>query len=268
MGKENLGQKRDLPDGNDKDIKKAVLSSDSESSHLPPKKISIRPRGIDAETELDAEPVEERPRLRHTGTLKTPEHQAGKKRRRRRGSEEEKPGEFPNHLPGAKRQIARRRRFLLVIALLVLVFAAANYYTGKFFYASGLSEGIQRGLDARNAVKEAVTATRSNDKVFAALLNLRSSKPDRQTTEMLTLLVLQSLRETPAESLPSFLRQGHNTIEDFAAAYVAMRLKDFSKASAILRETEPTLPPDLFKYLMNDPSMREFATEPRVMGFY
>jgi hypothetical protein len=85
---------------------------------------------------------------------------------------------------------------------------------------------------------------------------------------MLTLLSLQVLSDTLDESLPSYLAQGHTTAEDFCAAYVAMRLGDFGKAAAILRATEASMPADLFNYLMNDPVMRRFAREPRVMGFY
>ena len=158
---------------------------------------------------------------------------------------------------------------ILAIVALLAIFAASNILVGRFFYGSGVSEGIQRAIDARTPAKDdEPLAVATTNKAFAALLNLRGSKPDRASTEMMTILCLQALSETLDEYLPSYLSQGHTTTEDFCAAYVAMRLGDFGKAAAILRATEPTIAPDFFNYLMNDPVMRQFAKEPRVMGFY
>ena len=159
-------------------------------------------------------------------------------------------------------------KILATVAVLA-IFAASNILVGRFFYGSGVSEGIHRAIDARTPAKDdEPLAVATTNKAFAALLNLRGSKPDRASTEMMTILCLQALSETMDEYLPSYLSQGHTTPEDFCAAYVAMRLGDFGKAVAILRATEPTIPPDFFNYLMNDPVMRRFAKEPRVMGFY
>jgi len=158
---------------------------------------------------------------------------------------------------------------ILAAVAVVAIFAGSNILVGRFFYGSGVSEGIQRAIDARTPLKEdEPLAVATTNKAFAAMLNLRSSEPDRASTEMITLLCLQALSETMDEFLPSYLSQVHTTPEDFCAAYVAMRLGDFGKAAAILRATEPTIPSDLFNYLMNDPIMRRFAKEPRVMGFY
>lgn len=158
---------------------------------------------------------------------------------------------------------------IMAVGGVLAVLLISTFMVGRFFYQAGLSEGILRAVDARtpsNESEEASTAT--TNKAFAALLNLRGSKPDRASIEMLTLLALQALSETQDELLPAYLAQGHTTPEDFCAAYVAMRLGDFGKAAAILRATEPTIPADLFDYLMNDAVMRRFAKEPRVMGFY
>jgi hypothetical protein len=238
-----------------------VSQPDSPKSILP-KKINIRPRGFDG-GEFEAEPSEGLPRIRPTGHVPTGEHHSGEKRRRRRTS-----SDSPHHLSEAKEQTGRSPLLVATFIGLGVLFAAGAYFGGTFFYESGLSEGMRRGLDAGTLEREEIPADGATDKVFAALLNLRSSSPDRPTTEMLTFLVLRALRDTPDANLPSFLKQGHTTIEDFAAAYVAMRLGDFGKAAGILRATEPGLPPDLFSYLMNDPTMRSFAKEPRVMGFY
>ena len=221
---------------------------------------NIRPRRIDAEYVLETT-ENSTPQLRRTGQSPQVELSSGGTRRRRR-----------SHQDSSKRTEGRSRslNFKILISIGALaVFAASNILVGRFFYGSGVSEGIQRGIDARTPAKDeepaSVTAT---NKAFAALLNLRGSKPDRASTEIITLLCLQALSETPDEYLPAYLSQGHTTPEDFCAAYVAMRLGDFGKAAAILRATEPTIPSDLFNYLMNDPVMRRFAKEPRVMGFY
>jgi hypothetical protein len=221
---------------------------------------NIRPRHIDAEHALETT-ENSTPQLRRTGQSPQVELSSGGTRRRRR-----------SHQDSSKRTEGRSRslNFKILISIGVLVvFAGSNILVGRFFYGSGVSEGIQRGIDARTPAKDeepaSVTAT---NKAFAALLNLRGSKPDRASTEIITLLCLQALSETPDEYLPAYLSQGHTTPEDFCAAYVAMRLGDFGKAAAILRATEPTIAPDFFNYLMNDPVMRQFAKEPRVMGFY
>lgn len=202
-----------------------------------------------------------------------------KRRRRPSDSATEQPSDplpEPAADPGAPTQpiqvffedhSKRRRNILLVAGAVAAAFAAASWLVGGFFYESGLSEGMRRGLDA-SSIDSQSAAGENNDPVFSALLNTRPSKLDRPTTELLATLVLDKLRETTKDRLPGYLRPGHSTVEDFAAAYVAMRLGDFGQAAAILRETEPKIPPDLFKYLMNEPAMREFAREPRVMGFY
>jgi hypothetical protein len=221
---------------------------------------SIRPRRMHADH--PSETTENlTPQLRRTGQAPQVELSSGGTRRRRRSHQDSS-----NRIEGKSWSL----NFKILISIGVLtVFAVSNILVGSFFYGSGVSEGIQRGIDARTPAKDeepaSVTAT---NKAFAALLNLRGSKPDRASTEMITLLCLQALSETPDEYLPAYLSQGHTTPEDFCAAYVAMRLGDFGKAAAILRTTEPTIPSDFFNYLMNDPVMRRFAKEPRVMGFY
>ena len=221
---------------------------------------NIRPRHIDAEHALETT-ENSTPQLRRTGQSPQVELSSGGTRRRRR-----------SHQDSSKRIEGKSwsLNFKILISIGVLaVFAVSNILVGRFFYGSGVSEGIQRAIDARTPVKdEEPTSVTATNKAFAALLNLRGSKPDRASAEMITLLCLQALSETPDEYLPAYLSQGHTTPEDFCAAYVAMRLGDFGKAAAILRTTEPTIPSDFFNYLMNDPVMRRFAKEPRVMGFY
>jgi hypothetical protein len=154
-------------------------------------------------------------------------------------------------------------------AAVVVLLVATNWYSSRFFYSSGLNAGMQRGLEARTEARLASGSDgAAGGRVFAALVTLREADPGQAEAELIATLVLRELRRLPEDQLPDTLRPGHNAAEDFAAAYVAMRLGDFGKATAILRETEPGMPPEMFEYLMNDPAMREFAREPRVMGFY
>lgn len=221
---------------------------------------NIRPRHIDAEP--PAETAENStPYLRRSGQAPQVELTPDGTRRRRRSRQDS-----PKRAEG--KSLSLNFKILFASGILVLLLGS-NILVGRFFYGSGVAEGIQRAIDARTPVKDDEPASvAATHKAFAALLNLRGSQPDRAATEMITLLCLQALDATPDEFLPAYLSQGHTTPEDFCAAYVAMRLGDFGKAAAILRATEPTISPDLFNYLMNDPALRRFAKEPRVMGFY
>lgn len=160
------------------------------------------------------------------------------------------------------------RQILLVSSLVLAGFLVILFFVARFFHDSGVAAGMQRALAADEPLASAEGDALPQARVFSGVLNLRSSNLDRPTVELVTPLVLAALQSTPKESLPDYLRPGHSTVEDFAAAYVAMRLGDFGQAAAILREADKKLPPDLFSYLMNDPALREFAREPRVMGFY
>ena len=248
----SLPERSPLPPRRDKDFNDAADSSQQTQ-------MNIRPRRVDENPDVEAVENSSQ-RLRKTWQSSELEHASNGTRRRRRSRQDSS-----KRMDGLN---SWNFKILAIVAVLA-IFAASNIFVGRFFYGSGVSEGIQRAIDARTPAKDdEPLAVATTNKAFAALLNLRGSKPDRASTEMITLLCLQALSETLDEYLPSYLSQGHTTPEDFCAAYVAMRLGDFGKAAAILRATEPTIPSDFFNYLMNDPVMRRFAKEPRVMGFY
>jgi len=196
------------------------------------------------------------------GPAETASEGSSHSKRRRRRSAQNSSARLPLQKGPWKLQL------LIIVGILALLLVS-NVMVGRLFFYSGLSEGIQRAKEARTPSRNGESLREGiPNKAFAALLNLRDSKPDRPTTEMLTMLSLQVLSDTLDENLPSYFAQGHTTAEDFCAAYIAMRLGDFGKAAAILRATESSIPADLFNYLVNDPVMRRFAHEPRVMGFY
>jgi len=163
---------------------------------------------------------------------------------------------------------ANPRTLATLLGILCILLLAGNFFVGRFFYQSGLSAGMQRALSANQAEWAEDATSLPQAKILSAVLNLRTSPLDRATVDLLTPVVLVALQSTPQESLPDYLRPGLSTVEDFAAAYVAMRRGDFGQAAAILRDPDKKLPPDQFSYLMNDATLREFAREPRVMGFY
>jgi hypothetical protein len=249
----SLPEKSPLPPRRDRDFGDAAVSSQKTQMNIRPRRVDDNPDpGLFENSSQHLRKTGQSPQFEPSsnGTLR--------RRRTRQDSSQRMDG--PN----------RSRNFkILAAAALLAIFAGSNTLVGRFFYRSGVSEGIQRAIDARTPLKEDESfALVTANKAFAALLNIRGSKPDRASTEIITLLCLQALSETMDEYLPLYLSQGYTTSEDFCAAYVAMRLGDFGKAAAILRATEPTIPSDLFNYLMNDPVMRRFAKEPRVMGFY
>ncbi len=108
------------------------------------------------------EAAEKLPRLKQSGTPTLPVHKDGeklKKRRRRRDKGPlEIPREFEKYVPGSKRREARLRVFWISSAIALLILAISHYGTAKFFYASGLSEGIRRGLEAAAAVENTKSA--------------------------------------------------------------------------------------------------------------
>lgn len=56
--------------------------------------------------------------------------------------------------------------------------------------------------------------------------------------------------------------------KDFPIAYSEMKRGNFQNAAAILRFTRDLTDPDLFAYLVNDPSLRKFAFRPELAEFY
>lgn len=56
--------------------------------------------------------------------------------------------------------------------------------------------------------------------------------------------------------------------KDLPAAYAEMKRGNFDSAAAILRYCRSLTDPDLFDYLVNDPSLRKFASRPEFKEFY
>jgi hypothetical protein len=96
------------------------------------------------------------PRIRQSGQVPLPPSGDGlkRKRKRRRSKDGNSISVTTNELPGSRRRRERRRKFLILISAVFLAFAASNYATARFFYRSGVSEGMRKGLEAQAAVVE------------------------------------------------------------------------------------------------------------------
>lgn len=96
------------------------------------------------------------PRIRQSGQVPVTSFGEGlkRKRKRRRSKDGNSISVTTNELPGSRRRRERRRKLLIFISAVVLAFAACNFATARFFYRSGVSEGMRKGLEAQAAVVE------------------------------------------------------------------------------------------------------------------
>jgi len=79
---------------------------------------------------------------------------------------------------------------------------------------------------------------------------------------------LSQLEDTPDDKLPQIADPDRDFASAFSAAYIAMRRRDFDKASGLLEALNRRMPADLFYYLINDPSLRRYAAEPKLQKFF
>jgi hypothetical protein len=231
--------------------------------------LPTRSRTLEGELPPEAERVEEPVDPEGTSSHKSESGSEPKrsKHRRRKSTTPKEPIPVFSGSPTPSGGVSKSN-WLIYLAIGSVLFFSAIFFVARFFYDSGVSAGMQRALASEESHAAGDGVALPQAKIFSAVLNLRTSPLDRPTVDLLTPVVLAALQSTPQEFLPDYLRPGHSTVEDFAAAYVAMRLGDFGQAAAILRDLDKKLPPDQFSYLMNDAALREFAREPRVMGFY
>ncbi|MFM8364935.1 MAG: hypothetical protein ACKOAS_07260 [Verrucomicrobiota bacterium] len=241
--------------------------SDSEENNR--NALPTRSRTLKGELPPEVERVEEPVDPEGASTRKSESDSEPKrsKHRRRKSPPPKEPIAAFSDSPTPSARIAKTN-WTIYLAIGSAVFFSVIFFVARFFYDSGVSAGMQRALASDESNTHGDAETLPQAKIFSAVLNLRSSQLDRPTVDLVTPMVLAALQSTPNEALPDYLRPGHSTVEDFAAAYVAMRLGEFGQAAAILRDADKKLPPDQFSFLMNDPALREFAREPRVMGFY
>lgn len=81
-------------------------------------------------------------------------------------------------------------------------------------------------------------------------------------------LALSQLEDAPDDKLPQIADPDRDSTSAFSAAYIAMRQHDFDKAAGLLDLLNRRMPADLFYYLVNDPALRRYASEPKLQKFF
>ncbi len=108
-----------------------------------------------------------------------------------------------------------------------------------------------------------------NDEALALLKAARSRlNPVDSHTVIDVTIGLTALGETPDATLPDIALGSKDLTSEFSAAYIAMRKGDFDQAAGILKTVRAQTPPDLFDYLINDPTTRRYAQEPKLKEFF
>lgn len=83
-----------------------------------------------------------------------------------------------------------------------------------------------------------------------------------------TTLLLIRLQELPDDQLPDDLDPDKDIGSLMGSAYVALRRGDFTAAAYLLQTAKKRLPTDLYFYLLGDPELRKYATEPQLAPLF
>lgn len=119
---------------------------------------------------------------------------------------------------------------------------------------------------------ELANVLRSLGRADEALPVLKSAKlrllPVDSHAVVDTTLALLTLEKTESPDVPEQIAATGIAERDFPAAYALLKQENFAAAAALLSETEKQISPDLFNFLINDPAMRKFATQPAFAALY
>ncbi len=83
-----------------------------------------------------------------------------------------------------------------------------------------------------------------------------------------TTLLLIQLQELTDDQLPGDLDPDKDISSLMGAAYVALRRGDFTAAADLLQTAKKRLPADLYFYLLGDPELRKYASEPQLTPLF
>jgi hypothetical protein len=83
-----------------------------------------------------------------------------------------------------------------------------------------------------------------------------------------TTLMLIQLQELPDDQLPSDLDPDKDTSSLMGSAYVSLRRGDFTAAAGFLETAKKRLPADLYYYLLGDPELRKYASQPQLTPLF
>lgn len=80
--------------------------------------------------------------------------------------------------------------------------------------------------------------------------------------------MLIRLQDLPDDQLPADLDPDQDTSSLIGAAYVALRRGDFTSAASLLSTAKKRLPQNLYYYLLGDPELRKYATQPQLTPLF
>ncbi|MEI8310976.1 MAG: hypothetical protein WCH98_09490 [Verrucomicrobiota bacterium] len=119
---------------------------------------------------------------------------------------------------------------------------------------------------------ELATLLRYQNRTEEALALLRGARsrlnPVDSHSVVDVTIDLATLQDTPDDQLPQITDPGKNLVSAFSGAYVAMRKGDFDSAADIAKAARKMVSADLFDYLINDPAIRRYASEPKLKEFF
>jgi len=119
---------------------------------------------------------------------------------------------------------------------------------------------------------ELATLLRYQKRSEEALALLRGARsrlnPVDSHTVIDVTIGLATLQDTPDSDLPQIAEPGKDLVSAFSSAYVAMRKGDFDQAAGTVKIARKMASADLFDYLINDPAIRRYVTEPKLQEFF
>ncbi|MCX6971649.1 MAG: tetratricopeptide repeat protein [Verrucomicrobia bacterium] len=119
---------------------------------------------------------------------------------------------------------------------------------------------------------ELATLLRYQKRTDEALALLRAARsrlnPVDSHSVVDVTIELATLQEIPDADLPQIADPGKDLISSFSAAYIAMRKGDFDRAAESVKVARKIASADLFDYLINDPAIRRYASEPKLREFF
>ncbi|MEI6279956.1 MAG: hypothetical protein WCQ16_11345 [Verrucomicrobiae bacterium] len=177
----------------------------------------------------------------------------------------------------ADKSISKRERVADSLALKAVIETQKSGRSAKF--------GDPR-VRAESYLRQAMIADAANPSPYVELATLlRYQKRDKEAMQLLqaarsrlnpvdshtvvdATIALLNLQNLPDNELPANIQPGKDITSLFSAAYVAMRKGDFANAATHLSTARGQFPADLYFYLVNDPALRKFVSQPEVTNFF
>lgn len=113
---------------------------------------------------------------------------------------------------------------------------------------------------------------RSQDKREAAMAEFRAARNLLNPLDNHLILDIKTsflaMEEAPAEGFSRESPRSDDVRKLFPAALAAMRTRDFDRAAKLLAECRQSLPPDVFRLLLEDPVFQSYSAQPALKEFF